>query len=464
MIFTGRDKGPRMIVGHVTENSVKIWGRGDADHPVMFVEARDSHGDLFEEKVLLSDENAHTGVAELQHLQADEDYQVEVSFGATAESKKEERVYRTGGQVETFPEPDSDEPFTVVVGSCNFHGFGPFRNNNRATRRRAEIARDADIVLHTGDQIYADKAPLSFTLGEFREAYLSGWEDPGTREVLKSQANYMIPSDHEIVNGFALDGKLTRFQRLLLWARGQSGGSEREQYQELTSNALKAYSEFQQSHSPKPHQTDGHYYTFSHGRHQFFCMDNLLQRHNENGVMISEQQRDALFGWLTEHRDQPKFVVTGSPFVTEMKETEEKWYSPEFSHQRDEIIDFLAREKLDNVMFLAGDVHASCHSQMNIKTPDGESLTIHELVASPVNGTIMRGREKFVGERRGVTPGGTEYQVNLDEKSFLGPGKLFKTTNSNVMKMSIEGDEIQYEFHRTRHSDDQPARSGSFRI
>ena len=327
--------------------------------------------------------------------------------------------------------PRIDEPFTVVVGSCNFHGFGPIRNNNRATKRRAEIARDADIVLHTGDQIYADKSPMSFTLGEFREAYLSGWEDPGTREVLKSQANYMIPSDHEIVNGFARDGELTRFQRLLLWARGQGGGSEREQYQ-------------------KPHQ--------------FFCMDNLLQRHKDKGVMISEQQRDALFGWLTEHRDQPKIVVTGSPFVTEMKETEEKWYSPEFSHQRDEIIDFLAREKLDNVMFLAGDVHASCHSQMNIQTPDGESLTIHELVASPVNGTIMRGREKFVGERQDVTSGGTEYRVSLDEKSFLGPGKIFKTTNSNVMKMSIDGDEIHYEFHRTRHSDDQPARSGSFRI
>jgi len=453
-----------MIVGHVTENSAKVWGRGDTNHPVMFVEAEDSAGTLFQETVILSGQNGHTGVADLKGLKADEDYRLEVSFGTTVRSKEEDRVYRTTGEVETFPDSQTDEPFTVVVGSCNFHGFGPIRNNNRATERRAEVAKDADIVLHTGDQVYADKAPLSFSLGEFREAYIKGWEDPGTKELLKSQANYMIPSDHEIVNGFARDGKLTTFQKLLLWARGQSRGSEREQYREMTDNALKAYAEFQQSHSPKPEQTDGHYYSFSHGRHQFFCLDNLLQRHAGDGVMISDRQRDALFGWLTEHRDQPKIVVTASPFVTEMKDTEEKWYSPEFSHQRDEIIDFLAKEKLDNVMFLAGDVHASCHSEMKIKTPDGETLTIHELVASPVNGTIMRGREKFVGERRGSTSEGTEYQVRLDEESFLGPGKFFKTTNSNVMKMSLDGDEVRYEFHRTRHQDEKPVRSGQFQI
>ena len=90
------------------------------------------------------------------------------------------------------------------------------------------------------------------------------------------------------------------------------------------------------------------------------------------------------------------------------------------------------------------------------------------LIASPFSSFLpfflSSSEKKFVGERRGSTSEGTEYQVRLDEESFLGPGKFFKTTNSNVMKMSLDGDEVRYEFHRTRHQDEKPVRSGQFQI
>ncbi len=150
--------------------------------------------------------------------------------------------------------------------------------------------------------------------------------------------------------------------------------------------------------------------------------------------------------------------------MTESTKKEEKWDDPNFVHHRNEIIDFLAKEKLDNVVFLAGDVHAGAHSAMTIETGDGPPLVIHELVSSPVNASIMRGRDRFAGDTEGVTPGGTRYRVDLDEDSFIGRGFWPTIGNSHVLKIEVDGDDLQYEFYRTRKNDDGPVHRGGFSI
>jgi phosphodiesterase/alkaline phosphatase D-like protein len=458
------DRSPRLVVGHLTHESARIWGRGDAQHPYMFVNAAGEDGTFHTAVTPLSPEDGYSGVTNLEGLRSGTEYKLEVSYGKTARASEEERVLEREGQFETFPTPGEDKPFSLLLNSCNFHGWGPFHDNDKANVKRAEVARGVDMVLHTGDQVYADKAPISFSLGEFRSAYDKAWSDRGVPEVLSSQANYMLPDDHEVVNGFQEGGRLTRFQRLLLWARGH-GKPAQEQYAELGRNGLKAFREFQRSHGPDTYGADVNYYTFAHGRHQFFAMDTGLNRNADRGEMISAAQKQALFDWLKEHREQPKFVITSTPFVMEYKNPHDKWTSPEWAAQRDEIIDFLGKEKLDNVVFLAGDVHASGHARLTIQAPDGQDIVIDELTASPINASVMRGRDKFVGHRSGRTQSGTGYQVSLDEESFLGKeGFGFNIGNSNVMKIEVDGDNVRYEIHRTRKDDDGPIRSGQFNI
>ena len=455
------DGGPRLVVGHVSHREARIWGRGDANHPVMFVAATGPDGERHQDVVSLSAADGYSGVAELEGLKSSTRYQLQVDYGSSRESGPEQLGLSRQGSLKTFPAPEEDRPFTLLLNSCNFHGWGPIRNNHKASQRRAELAQGVDLVIHAGDQVYADKAPMSFTLGDFRKAYYRTWGDPSTQQLLGSQANYMVADDHEVLNGFSLDGKLTGFQRALLWLRGQ-GGPAAEQYQELLTNGVKAFDEFQSAHSPKSHGSQARYFNFSHGQHQFFAMDTRFERrHNQ---MISEGQREALFQWLTEHRDQPKFIITSSPFVIENVDPAEKWSGPEFSSQRHEIIEFLAKEKLDNVAFLCGDIHASAHAEMKIAAPDGTELTIHELCASPINGTLQRGRDQFRGTSSGQTPNGTRYQMSLDEPSFLGEGRWGDISNSAVMRVQVNGDEVRFETHRTRKNDDGPIRQGSFKI
>lgn len=454
-VSNGIDQGPRLVVGHVTDRTARVWGRGDSQHPVMFLRATGPDGQSVEETVTLSAADGFTGVAELESLSPSTPYQLEVAYGTDSGEKALQRL----GALKTFPEPDSQQPCTVLLNSCNFHGWGPFRNNKAADKRRAELARGVDLVIHGGDQVYADKAPFSFTLPDFRRAYLRTWGQPGTQEVLASQANYMVADDHEVVNGYSQDGQLTLMQRFQLWMRGH-GSDRNELYQQLGANGIKAFDEFQRAHGPK---TEARYYTFAHGRHQFFAMDTRFERHHRAGRLVSEGQMQALFQWLTEHRDQPKFIITSSPFVLEKKNAEEKWCSPEFTAQRHRVIDFLAREKLDKVAFLCGDIHASAHSRMKIEAADGSQLTIHELCASPMNGTLMRSRSQFHGRSQGVTSQGVRYEVELDESSFLG-GWAGDVSNSAVMKLQLDGDRVGYELYRTRHGNEGPVRQDCFTL
>ncbi|ODT76375.1 hypothetical protein ABS71_03485 [bacterium SCN 62-11] len=447
-----------MVVGHVTPNSARVWGRGDAENRVMFVKATGPDGKSREESVQLSAEDGYTGVAQLDSLQPSTQYDLEVAYAASTEAPA--RSLSRRGAVKTFP--TEAQPCTFLLNSCNFHGWGPFRSNREADLRRAEVARGVDLVIHAGDQVYADKAPFSFTLEDFRKAYVRTWGQPGTQQVLAGQANYMLADDHEVVNGYAQDGQLTGMQRAALWLRGH-GGPREEQYQRLAQNGLRAFDEFQSAHGPKSYGENARYYHFSHGVHQFFAMDTRFERHNGKREMVSEGQLQALFQWMSEHRDQPKFIITSSPFVLEKKDAEEKWSSPEFSGQRERILDFMAQNKMEKVVFLCGDIHASAHASMQITGKDGHELVVHELCASPINGTLMRSRSQFLGESQGTTPGGTSYKIELNEDSFLG-GTTLDTSNSAVMKIHLDGSRLNYQIYRTRTGDQQPARQGGFTI
>ena len=457
------DRGPRLIVGHVGSECAKIWGRGDAQNPVMFVRAQGEQGQELEHSLTLYPSDGYTGVVGLEKLASSTDYEVEVSYGADPKTPPEQRRYRREGAFETAPDADSSEPFKMVLGSCNFHGWGPIRNNDKAAEKVAQVAAGADLVIHAGDQVYADKSPLSFTLQEYRGAYLSTWGDQGLQKVLSSQANYMVPDDHEIVNGYAQDGELTGLQRALLWLRGHHKPA-REQYDEMATNGKQAFTEFQKSHGPATYGSEVNYYTFAHGQHRFFAMDTRFEQNRAEKTMISSGQRDALFSWLLENREQPKFIVTATPFVTELTSKDEGWADEGHQKQREEIIDFIAQHELDNVVFLSGDIHGSCHSELRVSSVQGKELVLHELVSSPINASKMLSRKGFKDGSSGVTGKGTRWSTQLDQGSAIGHHGLPHIGNSNILAIEVDGDQVEYHFHRTRKDDPAPLVSGRFTI
>jgi phosphodiesterase/alkaline phosphatase D-like protein len=388
----------------------------------------------------LKAEDGYSGVVQLEGLKPSQEYPLEVSFGPAPEQADE---LTRKGHFKTFPPEGQSAPLTFLLNSCNFHGWGRFRNNDTASQRRAEIARGVDMVIHAGDQVYADKAPMSFSLEEFRSAYRRTWGHPATQTLLASQANYMVADDHEVANGFSLDGQLSTSQRATLWLKGVKGTPE-QQFQSLVQNGTQAFDEHQASHAPRNYGPEARYYSFSHGQAKFFALDTRFERIASKGQMISPEQKAHLLEWLSENRDYPKFIITSSPFVIENVDPSEKWSSPEFSAQRHQILDYLAEHKIPKTVFLCGDIHASAHAQMTLTHPDGSQVEVHELCASPVNGTLQRGLHQFRTQVEGETAQGVRYQSQLDQESFLGRSWWQGTQDSAVMKVKLAGEKVSY--------------------
>lgn len=437
-----------MVIGHVTHQSARIWVRGNALRTVLAVRLTSPDGHEVTRDAVVQADTGYTAVLDFGGLQADTRYHL-LSGGES-------------GSFRTFPAPGRNSPFQFLLNSCNFQGWGPIRSHSRACRRRVELARDCRFAIHAGDQIYADQPWPSLTLEDYRQAYRRVWEQPDTAALLAGGANYMVADDHEVLDGFSWDGSFTLYQRLVMALRGSFRPGP-QLYYETASNGLQAFDEFQSSHGPRTY-APARYFSFNYGVHQFFALDLRFERQLRQGRMISEAQRETLFAWMLENREKPKFVVTSTPFVVEKKKASEKWCGPEFHRQRHQIIDFLARENLSNLVFLSGDIHASCHAEMDIQGSDGRSFTVHELCASPLNGTLQRGLHSFHHNRERVTEEGTYYRVRLDQSSFLGRPRWGGTSNSALMLISVDGHRVDYELHRTRVRENRPARAGQFSL
>lgn len=442
-------EGPRLIVGHVGATEARLWGRGDADNPVMSAQVLDANDQVVSSaRLKLEAESGYTGAVTLGGLEPGKEYRCRVDYGA----------YQETGSFKT-DDPQADQ-VSFLMGSCNNHRF--WRRGEAWERIHALADQTSpDFLLHTGDQIYADQPLQSHGLEGFRGCYRRAWSDQTARDLLKEHPNYMILDDHEVGNGFAQDNPLSPVRRAWLWLSGL-WGSEPAQRQSLARAGLQAYGEFQHSHNPHPFGEDKRYYTFSRGPAEFFVMDTTTERNPEQGQMISPEQMQHLRDWLTAHNDRPRFVVSSVPFLAESTKSdpEARWSSSAFRSQRDGLLDFVASKNLKGVVFLSGDSHNSFHMETDLGT-----TRVHELGASPINGFVLRGREIYQSKRSDVTSAGTAYTTELDSQHFLGGKSYFSRDYSACMQVKTDGNEVEFSIHRTHRDDPQGAyTSGKFSL
>lgn len=436
-------EGPRLIVGHTGPEEARLWGRGDRENPHMVVSVKGPEGEV-RAHAELREAEGFTGTVDIQGLTPGQTYRCEIAYGPTPE---EATKHRETGEFRTPAATDDDVSF--FMGSCNNHRL--WRRNEAWSRIQAAAERlEPDFMLHTGDQIYADQPVQSHTLDGFRGCYRRAWSSPEARAMLKDRSNYMILDDHEVRNGFAQKEPLSAPMRLWLGLRGL-WGSEPAQRRQLEEAGLQAYREFQHSHNPSPFGADKLYYTFEQGPARFFVTNTATERNPEQGDLIGAEQMEHLKEWLSSDWEGPRFIVSSVPFLAEASapSEESRWSSSAFRAQRDELLDFIAKNDLKNVIFLSGDSHNSFHMETRL----GDGLTVHELGASPINGWFPRGREMYRAEHHDVTPGGTPYQTELDQEHFLGGPEKFSRDYSGFMAIKATQESVDFSIHRT-HRDD----------
>ena len=254
--------------------------------------------------------------------------------------------------------------------------------------------------LHAGDQIYYDFPDVNRKpeKSEYRLAYREAWfYDVANRHLLSHWPQYMTLDDHEIADQFARDF---------------CPPPETAVPDTYLGEATVAYREYVEAISPQENNTDtarknsGPYrYCFDKGETRFFVLDTRTQRVNNisRAQMIDEGQMSGLLRWMSDYKDDLKFVVTSVPFVAEISDDgseqtlrwyqdaapqqrgaaaaaagargstprndeNDKWSATRFKKQRDEIIEYVASNNIQRLIFLAGDMHCCYHASMRIAT------------------------------------------------------------------------------------------------
>lgn len=442
---------PRLIIGHVDHKSARIWTRGQESRPVAQLEVLASDGSPVAFKTInLEERHFYTGVFEISGLKPDTRYTCGVGL-RSAQNPADVLVPEYGsGTFRTQTAPDQQSAFSFLLVSCNLHSLGVVTPADDAYRKLSALAKkhDARFSIHCGDQIYYDVPQWGRDpdVDEYRDTYLDAWGDcEPTAQFLTELPHYMILDDHEIIDDFACDRKLT------------SGAPNHVQL----ALATKVYREFQHIHNPQSFGSGPLYYKFDAGAARFFVFDTRTERFSGEGEgpqeMISPEQFAHFRSWLKSNRDRQLFIVTSIPFVARVRKSKDKWSSVSYRVQREKILELIWNEEARRVCFLTGDMHNSQHATVRLTGSGKGDIVVHELMSSPVN---QLGKNRFDAYHPGKEDAartGLPFSYSTDLKK-----SEFYTGHSNAMVISVTKSKVNWEIHRTKKTEIKPELAGSF--
>ncbi len=294
------------------------------------------------------------------------------------------------------------------------------------TARVVSNYEEPRFTLHAGDQIYFDfpdvKRPPE--VARYHEAYREAWfADRHQRRFLSRGAHYMTLDDHEIVNQYSIDRDDPEKDDVPEGYEPIDYATSR--YKE---NSMAAYRHYVRKRHPcSSNDEAANYVEFDYGQARFFLLDTRTERRRRpDGTMkdpepdtrmIGKEQMAAFKAWLTadcadadgrhEKPERLKFVVSSVPFIAEVlseqgkgdpskrdDRSDDKWSGAPFLRQRQEIIELIAEARIQNLVFLVGDMHCAYHASMTIGAGRRwERLRIHELAGGPIN-QLQHGRRR----------------------------------------------------------------------
>jgi len=367
------------IVGETTPNRVRIWGRSEVallgNLPMRSfgaVRVRELKANAAWTAPRLFKMNPNfdmTGVGVIPQLTPETSYEYQVGhFFSDGEMKDAKFVESDWSEASsgrfTTASDDPKAPRSIVVGSCRYllkTFIGDFFDDRGDKTFRSIVGQIEDgnpvhQLLMIGDQIYADDLNAlkpDKTVAQFFKRYRDAFGQRHIRKLMSLVPTYMTLDDHEIEDNWP--AKATT-----------------QDQQTLYPNAMHAYQTYQLSHGPGIPVQGGSlsgtpsrfWYTYSDGCTEVFVTDSRTERLVGNlpldeRRMLSNEQFEALKEWLGNGSGLVKLVVTSVPFFPDVGdgENEDKWSG--FPAQRAAILEIIGAKKIEPVVFLSGDVHAS---------------------------------------------------------------------------------------------------------
>jgi alkaline phosphatase D len=394
--------------GEATADSIVLWTQTNRDGEVTVEVGPDDRFDVA--RLVPAQVDKDTGVvrAEVAELDAGDRYFYRfVVDGAASET----------GTFVTAPAENETRPLRFVIGGDSDGRRTPDGAPawNEFEVLAAAAAEDADYFLYVGDTVYADREPVARTLEEYRAKYRENRSYIALRQLMASTATYAIWDDHEVQNDFA-----GRAVDAALLAAGRRAFGD---YMPLGADGdAPLYRSFRLGRDVELIILDTRMYRSAPatvacrsgasvdplpgvllpgappglGAARTIaglpaelppgCAETLL---DAGRTMLGTEQ----LAWLNERLRASdatwKVVVTSVPIQGLLALPYDRWEG--YAAERRAILELVRDEGIENVVFVATDMHANLFSPVRINQLGDEEPVAYEAVIGPIAARPLRG-------------------------------------------------------------------------
>lgn len=297
-----------------------------------------------------------------------------------------------------------EDSLRLALGSCQYPpgivNQGPGHESWERLGERAAGEGPPDLIVLTGDQIYADATAGLFDPAHrddrFRKPYETLLSNCHVRDALRRTPMVATLDDHEIDENWEP-----------ISPRCPRAAVERNRV--LHQDGVKAFLSFQRP----PAASKALWFSFTQNRVPVFLLDTRAERTlraatGESRGMMSAAQFGALTHWLLDSGPEadpaaPKLIVSpaalfprhrravparladgtleASPRPAALRSDGWDGY-PETFHA---LLAFIAQHKLRRLVFLSGDEHLGLHSTATLDGSDGQPVVIHSIHSPGLN-------------------------------------------------------------------------------
>lgn len=248
----------------------------------------------------------------------------------------------------TAPRADDEAKVSFCFSGDTRETYKPF------TIMGAIEAQRPDFFLYLGDTIYADLNGAARRLPEFWAKYRANREDLWMQSCLCRTSVYVTWDDHEVQDNYLPENPLAPIGR-------------------------RAFLDYWPIRRPAA-EPEKVYRSFRWGKAlELFVLDARQYRDLKTGTMLGKAQKEWLFDGLSRSEATFKFIATTVPMAGGGRD---RWDG--FPRERQEILRFIARNKIRGVYFLSADMHFAAMTQI----PHGGGLK--DITAGPMAAPLNR--------------------------------------------------------------------------
>ncbi len=353
--------GPMLGYSEMFEVMLWVQTKHEADVKIIYYEKNTPDKTHVTNTVTTKKDDAYTA-----HLLADEVIPGHIYYyDLYINNEKITFDYKTQFQTQKLWAWRTDPPeFTFAAGSGAYINEPAFDRPGKGYGGDYQIYesiadKKPDFMLWLGDNIYLREPDWNTKTGILHR-YTNTRSTPEMQKLLATVNNYAILDDHD----FGPNDSDKSF-----WNKNET---------------LDGFKKFWANPSYGIADIKGAISFFTWADCDFFLLDNRYYRDpnkliSDNKTILGKKQKEWLKNALTYSNAKFKFVVIGGQFLT-TGGAYEVYTNYGFSNERTEIIEFIYRQNIKNVIFLTGDRH---HSEISV-LKNKNKPTIYDITSSPL--------------------------------------------------------------------------------